>query len=242
MYYRNPNNYINTLYGMYNYDPTLFDNITIPDGLNKDTLIAEIMAECGENEVLYPNIPLLKHMILAFFDSHSYKYQKLYETMNYDYEPLENYNVKRTRTYTREENGTDSRDLMRDMKNDTIVENSSNGTTTTTDDVSAYNSSDYVPSTKSVQEGNSNSGGTQNITENGSENESNTHNYSITETEDSNEYGDNSARSAMYAIQEQRELVNFNLYKIIASDFEDEITIPVYTKSRSDLYTGGILS
>ena len=242
MFYRNPSNYINTLYGMYSYDPTLFDNIIIPEGLNKDILVTEIMAECGENEVLYPNIPLLKHMILTFFDSHSYKYQNLYESMNYDYDPLENYNVTRTRTYTRTENGTDTRDLTRDLKNDTVVDNSSNGTTTTTDDVSAYNSADYVPSTKSVQEGNSNSGGTQNITENGTESESNKHNYSITETEDSNEYGDNSARSAMYAIQEQRNLVDFNLYKIIANEFEDEITIPVYTKSRSDLFTGGVLS
>lgn len=242
MFYQNPNNYINTLYGMYSYDPTLFDNITIPEGLHKDVLITEIMAECGENEVLYPNIPLLKHMISAFFESHSYKYQKLYETMNYDYEPLENYNVTRTRTYTRTENGTDTRDLTRDMKNDTVVDNSSSGTTTTLDDVSAYNSSDYVPSTKSSQTGESTNGGTQNITENGTENESNKHNYSIAETEDSNEYGDNSARSAMYAIQEQRNIVDFNLYKIIASDFEDELTVPVYTKSRSDLFTGGVLS
>ena len=240
MFYQNPSNYINTLHGMYSYDPTLFDNIAIPEGLNKDTLIAEIMAECGENEVLYPNIPLLKHMILMFFDSHSYKYEKLYDTMNYDYDPLENYNVKRTRTYTREENGTDSRDLTRDLKNDTVVDNSSNGTSTTLDDVSAYNSADYVPSTKSSQTGENTSGGTQNITENGTENESNKHNYSISETEESNEYGDNSARSAMYAIQEQRDVVNFNLYKIIASEFEDEITIPVYTKSRSDLFTGGV--
>lgn len=281
MFYQNPSNYINTLYGMYSYDPTLFDNITVPDGLNKDTLIAEIMAECGENEVLYPNIPLLKHMILTFFDSHSYKYQKLYETMNYEYEPLENYNVKRTRTYTREENGTDSRetghnitrettsDITREQtenktrtnKNDTTVNNSSNGTSTTISDVSAYNSADYVPSTKTVETGESTNEGTQNVTESGTEDnsvnenenntgnetenktekESNTHIYNISESEDSNEYGDNSARSAMYAIQEQRNLVNFNLYKIIASDFEDDITIPVYTKTRTDLFTGGVL-
>lgn len=225
MFYRNPNNFTNTLYGMYNYDPTIFDNITIPDGLNKNTLITEIMAECGENEVLYPNIPMLKHMILTFFDSHSYKYQKLYETLNYDYEPLENYNVTHKRTYTRTENGTDT--------SDTTVENSSNGTTTAENEVSAYDSASYSPSEKNTQTGETKSAGSQN--------NSNIHDYTITETEDSNDYGDNSARSAMYAIREQRELVDFNLYKIIASDFEDEITIPVYTKSRTDLFTGGLM-
>lgn len=233
MFYRNPNNFTNTLYGMYNYDPTIFDNITIPDGLNKNTLITEIMAECGENEVLYPNIPLLKHMIQTFFDSHSYKYQKLFETMNYDYDPLENYNVTHKRTYTRTENGTD----VRDTANDTVVDNSLNGTTTTENEVSAYDSASYSPSEKNTQTGETKSGGTQNITEN----TSNKHDYTITETEDSNDYGDNSARSAMYAIQEQRELVNFNLYKIIASDFENEITIPVYTKNRTDLFIGGLM-
>ena len=225
MFYRNPSNFTNTLYGMYNYDPTIFDNITIPDGLNKDTLITEIMAECGENEVLYPNIPLLKHMILSFFDSHSYKYQKLFETMNYNYDPLENYNVTHKRTYTRTENGTDT--------TDTTVDNLSNGTTTTENEVSAYDSASYSPSEKNTQTGESKSEGTQNT--------SNKHDYTITETEDSNDYGDNSARSAMYAIQEQRELVDFNLYKIIASDFEDDITIPLYTKTRTNLFTGGII-
>lgn len=240
MFYQNPSNYTLTLFGMYEYDKTIFDNIIIPEGMDKDALINTIMAECGENEVRYPNIPILKVMIQTFFKTYEYKYQKLFETLNYDYEPLENYNVTRTRSYSRTETGNDTRNMTSENSSETTVENEAESNATSTDDVSAYNSTDYVPSTKNTQGGNSTSGGTENVSGNGSEDETTTYSHTIIETEDSNDFGDNSARSAMYAILEQRELVNFNLYRIIASDFEDEITIPIYSKSRTNLYTGGI--
>ena len=40
-----------TLWGMYQYDKTLFDDIVLPDGMDKENLVAEIMRNSGD---LYP--------------------------------------------------------------------------------------------------------------------------------------------------------------------------------------------
>ena len=37
-----------TLYGMMQYDETLFDDIVLPEGLNKELLIAEIISKSGD--------------------------------------------------------------------------------------------------------------------------------------------------------------------------------------------------
>ena len=37
-----------TLWGFYQYDKTLFDNIVLPDGIDKDNLVSEIMRKNEE--------------------------------------------------------------------------------------------------------------------------------------------------------------------------------------------------
>ena len=43
-----------TLIGLYNEDNTIFDLFTVPAGLNKETLVNNILLRSGEFEVLYP--------------------------------------------------------------------------------------------------------------------------------------------------------------------------------------------
>ena len=41
--------------GLYQYDNTLFDEMFLPDGLDKDTLVQNLVAELAEVEVIYPS-------------------------------------------------------------------------------------------------------------------------------------------------------------------------------------------
>ena len=41
-----------TMIGLYNYDNTLFDNLTFPAGIDKDLAINQILMSCGEFEAL----------------------------------------------------------------------------------------------------------------------------------------------------------------------------------------------
>lgn len=189
-----------TLREIYQFDNTIFDTPAIPSDLQKDVLITVILDECGDNEVRYSNPEMLKLIIDAFFQTNQYKYTELIKTLNYDYDPLVNYDL--TITTTRKRAGV--------RKRNTSGKNGTGGETK----VSAYDSTLYSPERMNT--------GWEEYSSGDSEDSSGE------ETETRNESGDNSARSTQYMIEEQRRVVEYNIYKKIALEIEDEITIPTW--------------
>ena len=43
----------------------------------------------------------------------------------------------------------------------------------------------------------------------------------------------------MNNIRQQRDIVDFDIYAMIATEFEDAITIPVYTRESSNMFENG---
>lgn len=80
-----------TMIGMYNYDETLFDGITLPTGINKDVLIPEILRQCDEFEILYPNLDFLKAMIGNWSQKHYRTFEKWVAGLAEEFNPLHNY-------------------------------------------------------------------------------------------------------------------------------------------------------
>ena len=48
-----------TLIGMYNYDPTIFDDLTLPPEIDKQLFIDNLLMRSGEFELLYPSADFL---------------------------------------------------------------------------------------------------------------------------------------------------------------------------------------
>lgn len=199
-----------TLQGMYQFDNTILSNYVIPDKLDRDILNGTILDYCGNNAVRYTDPETLHSMINLFFNKNAKVYQDLCDTMFYDYDPLVNYDLEITETRHHEGNDNENRS----------VNGEASGNTTDETRVSAYNSSSYSPSEQVTSHGESKNSGTE-TTRTDTEHD---------ETISRREKGDNSARSTQYMIQEQRKVVDFNLYDRIRSDFENEITIAVYTR------------
>ena len=66
-----------TLIGIYDYDPTLFDGLTLPDGYDKQTFIDSLLLEHGEKCVLYANPDFMKYSIdMGFQTVHIYDTDK----------------------------------------------------------------------------------------------------------------------------------------------------------------------
>lgn len=80
-----------SILGMYNYDNSIFDGLRVPIGMEKNVLIANIFRECAELEVLFANPTTMRDMIKWWTDSEYDKWQKLFETENFEYNPVENY-------------------------------------------------------------------------------------------------------------------------------------------------------
>lgn len=80
-----------SILGLYQADSTIFNNMSVPVGMDKNSLIQEILAQCAEFEILYPDPKFIKTIISAWSKQSMYKWQKLFDTMSLNYDPISNY-------------------------------------------------------------------------------------------------------------------------------------------------------
>lgn len=80
-----------SILGLYNYDDTIFDNLVTPFDDN-DNLVQNILMECAELEILYPDADFMKFAIGAWSQKQLPIWTKLYNTEKLEYNPLENAN------------------------------------------------------------------------------------------------------------------------------------------------------
>ena len=86
--------------GLYNWDPTIFDLMQIPEALNKETLVQNLLAETAELEVLYPNPVVFKNLVGVWSAKQIDIWNRLYATTQYEYNPIENYDRMETGSNT----------------------------------------------------------------------------------------------------------------------------------------------
>ena len=52
-----------SLLGLYNWDSSILDGLIAPDGVDRKTLINNLLRECAELEVLYPQPDAMKFFV-----------------------------------------------------------------------------------------------------------------------------------------------------------------------------------
>ena len=83
-----------TLNDLMQWDNTLFDQITIPEEVNKEILVSYIMLSCGLMETLYQEYDVFKSHVNIWFAAHEWNIEKLINLIKQQYEPLWNYNKR----------------------------------------------------------------------------------------------------------------------------------------------------
>ena len=78
--------------GLFNWDSHVFDLMVIPEQLDRDVLINNLLAETAELEVLYPNPVVFKNLLGVWSSKQLDIWNRLYATTQYEYNPIENYN------------------------------------------------------------------------------------------------------------------------------------------------------
>lgn len=112
-----------SIMGMYEHDPTVFNGLTVPDGIDKAIVINEICLQCAELEVVYPELETMKLAIGIWSDSNKYTWDKLYKTTQLTYNPIWNVDANEVETFSQgrhkatEYNSTDEQNY--DSKNET---------------------------------------------------------------------------------------------------------------------------
>lgn len=78
--------------GLYIYDPSIFEYFTLPEEMadQKQNIIDYIVQECAELEVVYPDPYIMKNSIRIWSSKNLLRWQKLYETTQFEYNPIWN--------------------------------------------------------------------------------------------------------------------------------------------------------
>lgn len=201
-----------TLIGMniffINMQDDLFKELSLPEGLTKQTLTDNILLRGGEFEVLYANPSAMQSMIGIWSGKMQGTFDRWVRALAIDYAPLENYD--RHESWNDHTEGTGSSD-------------STGSVTTTTSDTSeltksAYNESGYSPYEKTTNSGtlgSSTTDGTDTEMENDSAHIGRIH-------------GNIGVTTSQQMLEAELNLGYWNVYEKITELFLQEFTIPVY--------------
>ena len=209
-----------SILGLYNYDPTVFDGLTIPTAADitdeadkvsdpfvpdKQTLISYICMQLAEMELVYTKPEIVKTMIGIWSSVRLPVWKAIYNTLLYKYNPI----------WNKDGEIIEDHDLtIEDDYNVTNLKTEHDGNVA--NEVTGYDTNTYSPNTRQVVD--------TSDTQNGNTNNVHTDTGTITRTE----HGNIGVTMTQEMIRQQREVVEFNLYDYILQDFKAQFCVAVW--------------
>lgn len=115
-----------SLWALYQYDKTIFDDMVLPSSLNKEVFCNNLIMEAAELEILYADADFLKRAIKYWSESRIYAWNRMERVLYEEYDPF--VNIKR--------------DEMREIVQDRNLQTKNDGSNTL--NTNAWNSSSAV--------------------------------------------------------------------------------------------------
>lgn len=209
-----------SILGLYNYDPTLFDGLTIPTAADitdeadkvsdpfvpdKQTLISYICMQLAEMELVYTKPEVVKTMIGIWSSVRLPVWKAIYNTLLYKYNPI----------WNKDGEIIEDHDLTITDKYSAINLKTTHGGKIE-NEVTGFDTNTYSPNTRQVLDTNDNvNGKTENVR---------TDKGKITRTEG----GNIGVTMTQEMIRQQRDVVEFNLYDYILQDFKAQFCVAVW--------------
>lgn len=206
------------------FDPTLFDGLQLPEGVDKKLVINCILERHGNAALAHPDPEWLRHYIGTWSARRLPIWAKLDATLHLEYNPIENYDrkedIEEKRTTDRATSGTAS-----GTNGETNAEERTENETSL-HDVSAENASDYQSDSKDTVTGGGTSSYRRDIDT--SSETSGTENITDTFTHSNRTHGNIGVTTSQQMIQSERDLVRYSLIEEIAEDYRDAFCLDVY--------------
>ena len=213
--------------GAYLYNENLFAEMVLPAPManSKQLVVENLVAELEELELVHTNIDTLPLLIGVWSRKQLPVWEKLYETLLYEYNPIHNYDRHEVWNETRDTSNTYTTDNTghgnRDGTSDTSAES--------LDKVAGMNDPaavDGAMANRSKTESKSNTTDTE-------ETDVTSHSESLNVNEHANEhtshiYGNIGVTTSQQMIEAQREVVKFNMVDVIIADFKGRFCLPIY--------------
>ena len=224
-----------TLIGIENYlnpEHSVFELMTMPEGIDKETLIGAIMLRCQEFALLYSDPDFLISAVNIWSRKNYRTFDKWVKALDISYDPLFNYD--RTEEYTDTHNGKfeNSGTSGNTRTDDLTMTNNLSDTNdvTTTHSEKAYNDSNYVGTTQDVIDQDEKHTGTVKNTGSVTDSATATNGGSdeYTDIHKARLYGNIGVTTSQQMLQSELDIARWNLYEHIADLFCQEFCIMVY--------------
>ena len=211
-----------------NPDHSVFEQLLLPDGIDKDTLIGSILLRCQEFELLYPDPEFMTAAVNVWGRKNYWTFDKWVKLINIKYEPLYNKDYREEFSLEHEgkaENSGKTHDTSDFTRTDDLK---TEDDTTLTHSEKAYNDSDFVATTEDVTDGEIKNTGTQKnagavdgtFSNNGKDEYKDTHTL--------HGFGNIGITASQELFFKEADVARFNLYEQIADLFCQEFCIMVY--------------
>ena len=239
--------------GAYEYDPTLFANLSFPTGIVKDLAVNTFLMRYGECPMLFTDLRFMKSAFAVWSDKWRDGIERMFLALEAEYNPLHNFDryeetsdteeTSETTDYTGSETtdytGSETTDYTGSEQNETSLSESTSETTENT--ISAFNASTYQPNTNSdserERETESTETHTRNLTDTHRQNLTDAHKRNLTDSaegqRDSTHYGHlygniGVTTSQQMLLAELDLRGKYNIYDIIAELLHSEFCLYYY--------------
>ena len=209
-----------SILGLYNYQPAIFDSLTIPTSVDRETLIDNIIMEAAELELLFPNADILGRLIGNWSKTRLAAWNRMIGALDAEYNPIENSD--------RYEDHLE--DYTRDLKeNDNYTRNltdsgNSNSSGSIQNSRTGYNSSHLQLTDSSGSEDHSDD--TRSYT--GDDNRNKGFTGSDTRHTVIHTHGNVGVTTNQNMVEAELKLRQYDIYKLITNEFIDTFCIGVY--------------
>jgi hypothetical protein len=123
-----------SILGLYNLNDTLFDDLVIPENMDSELLINNLVTELAELELIYSDFNFMKFMIGVWSRKELPTWERVYKASTKIYDPIENYD--------RIEEWHDN------LNSNSAVNSSMTGNGSTQHDVAGFNTNALVNASK----------------------------------------------------------------------------------------------
>lgn len=233
-----------SIYGLYEYNSQIFDNLTLPEGMEKNDLIPLILSECSDFALIYPNYDFMKMLIGVWSNNEQQIWKRLYESELIEFNPIENYDryESMTRAITSNSKGTlkgTASSLQNDEQQTTTDSNSATSTNSDGEQINgqtAYDSNTFKDTSRAQTEGSSNAANVSN-----EKGKTQTNSAGVTDRNDSTEnesagnevvqsriHGNIGVTQAADMLERYREVIPFCTYDYIVNSFKNRFCVQVY--------------
>ena len=195
------------LLSLYNYDESLFDNLVLPEGIDKDTLVENLLLDTVSQEVLYADPDIMKQAIGMWSKKELPVWQRLKDTLDIrgTYNPIYNYDRNEEITNDHTSNTTESEN-----------HNTNKGTDTTKVSQGSFNTNDLTPVNQQ-----------ENILGSGND-ENGKDTFTGDHTFNAHLYGNIGVTTTQEMIREELSIDEINILDYIIDSFKNRFILSVY--------------